>query len=300
MPPDRLKGAAVQVAVAPTADEESAPRRLPWSNRARRWLLSPRPYLMLLGFAIFFGLWYLTVDYLKLPLFAKLPGLKGVAAEWFSRNPAYGTSVFTPEYYSHIWLSIQRVLIAFSLATALGITLGLLMGWSRLFFDFTFPLLETLRPIPILAWVPLAILMWPGKEPAIIYLTFLASFFATILNTLLGVQSIDQAYFRAARCLGSSEWQIFRHVIVPGAMPFIFTGLQIGMGVAWFSLVAGEMLAGEYGLGYLIWNSYILLQFPTIIIAMITLGAIGYFFSAVVRVVGNRLMTWKVRMEGRG
>ncbi|MFR2199154.1 MAG: ABC transporter permease, partial [Sutterella wadsworthensis] len=111
-------------------------------------------------------------------------------------------------------------------------------------------------PHPMLAWVPLAILMWPGREASIVFLTFLGSYFATVLNTLLGVESIDESYFRAARSLGARPRDVFFKVILPGAMPFIFTGLQISMGYAWFSLVAGEMLAGEYGLGYLIWNSF--------------------------------------------
>jgi NitT/TauT family transport system permease protein len=86
--------------------------------------------------------------------------------------------------------------------------------------------------------------------------------------------------------------------VLPGALPFIFTGLQISMGVAWFSLVAGEMLAGEYGLGYLIWNSFIMVQYPVIVIAMVTLGAIGWASSSIIRFVGSLLMKWKVREAG--
>jgi NitT/TauT family transport system permease protein len=250
---------------------------------------------MISGLLLFLLFWYLTTEVLKLPRFEKLPGPSVVAEQWFSRDPGYGISIYTPEYYSHIWRSILRVLQAFGLATILGVPLGLFMGWKKTFKDYTFPILETLRPIPMLAWVPLAILMWPGREAAIIYLTFLAAFFATTLNTLLGVESIDEAYFRAASCLGSKPRHIFFRVVVPGALPFIFTGLQISMGVSWFSLVAGEMLAGEYGLGYLIWNSFILVQYPVIVIAMVTLGFIGWASSALIRFVGTLLMKWKVR-----
>lgn len=263
--------------------------------RMKLWLKSPRPYLMISGLLLFLLFWYLTTEVLKLPRFEKLPGPSVVAEQWFSRDPGYGISIYTPEYYSHIWRSILRVLQAFGLATILGVPLGLFMGWKKTFKDYTFPILETLRPIPMLAWVPLAILMWPGREAAIIYLTFLAAFFATTLNTLLGVESIDEAYFRAASCLGSKPRHIFFRVVVPGALPFIFTGLQISMGVSWFSLVAGEMLAGEYGLGYLIWNSFILVQYPVIVIAMATLGFIGWASSALIRFVGTLLMKWKVR-----
>jgi NitT/TauT family transport system permease protein len=263
--------------------------------RMKLWLKSPRPYLMISGLFLFLLFWYLTTEVLKLPRFEKLPGPSVVAEQWFSRDPGYGISIFTPEYYSHIWRSVLRVLQAFGLATILGVPLGLFMGWKKTFKDYTFPVLETLRPIPMLAWVPLAILMWPAREDAIIFLTFLAAFFATTLNTLLGVESIDEAYFRAASCLGSKPRHIFFRVVVPGALPFIFTGLQISMGVSWFSLVAGEMLAGEYGLGYLIWNSFILVQYPVIVIAMVTLGFIGWASSAIIRFVGTLLMKWKVR-----
>jgi NitT/TauT family transport system permease protein len=176
------------------------------------------------------------------------------------------------------------------------------MGWSRTFRDYTFPILETLRPIPILAWVPLAILMFSGYETPVIFLATLASLYVTTLNTMLGVQSIDEVYFRAAGCLGSSRWDVFRHVVVPGALPFIFTGLQISIGVAWFSLVAAEMVSGDFGLGYLILSSYMNSVTVPMVIAMLTLGFVGWFTSAMVRFVGNRLMQWHARalaLQGR-
>ncbi len=263
--------------------------------RLSQWIKSPKPYLMVTGFAIMLGLWYLTVQVWKLPRFADMPGLTAVVKEMFSKNPVYGLSVYTPEYYQHIWVSVRRVAIAFLLATALGVPLGLFLGWSKTFREYVFPVFETLRPIPILAWVPLAILMFTGNETPVIFLTFLASFFATALNTMLGVESIDESYSRAAYCLGANKWQVFREVIVPGAMPFIFTGLQISVGVAWFSLVAGEMVSGEFGLGYVINTSYTMVRYPTIVIGMITLGAVGYVTSALVRMVGDYMMQWRVR-----
>lgn len=263
--------------------------------RLSRWLRSPKPYLMLIGFAVFLGFWYLSVEVWKLPRFRDMPGLTTVMHEWFSKDPTYGLSVYTPEYYDHIWVSIRRVGISFFLATALGVPLGLFLGWSRSFREYVFPVFETLRPIPILAWVPLAILMFTGSETPVIFLTFLASFFATALNTMLGVESIDESYVRAANCLGASKYQVFWHIIVPGSMPFIFTGLQISVGVAWFSLVAAEMVSGQFGLGYVINTSYTMVRYPTIVIGMITLGAVGYVTSALVRLAGDYMMEWRVR-----
>ncbi len=279
----------------PADPQEGAVKRELFKYRLRKWLFSPRPFLMLIGFAAFLGGWYLLVDVLGVWRFGTLPGLVEVVTEWTAREPAYGVSLFTSEYYTHIWVSLRRILLAFFAALALGIPLGLFLGWSTRFREFSFPVFELFRPIPILAWVPLAIIMFASDEAPVIFLTFLAAFFATALNTLLGVQSIDREYMRAAFCLGSSSRQVFRHVVVPGALPFIFTGLQIAMGVAWFSLVAGEMVAGKFGLGYLINSSYTTTRYPTIIIGMITLGAIGFLSSAIIRLVGNRLMVYRAR-----
>ena len=264
-------------------------------HRISAWLASPRPYLMMIGFGLFLGFWYLAVEVLKLPRFAEMPGLTTVVKEWFSKDPVYGLSIFVGEYYLHIWVSTRRVLIAFLLATGIGVPLGLFLGWSKRFKQFVFPVFELLRPIPPLAWVPLAIVMFAGSETPVIFLTFLASFYATALNTMLGVQSIDVSYIRAASCLGAKRWQVFRQVIVPGALPFIFTGLQISIGVAWFSLVAGEMVSGQYGLGYVINTSYTMVRYPTIIIGMITLGIVGYATSAAIRVMGDYMMQWRTR-----
>lgn len=263
--------------------------------RISRWLQSPKPYLMLAGFAAFFGSWFLVSDVWHWWRFDNLPGPWEVLQEWTSTDPVYGLSFFTPEYYQHIWVSVRRILIAFTIATLLGVPVGLFLGWSEKFRSYMFPLFETLRPIPILAWVPLAIIMFSGLESPVIFLTTLASFYATALNTMLGVESIDESYPRAASCLGASRWQVFRYIIVPGALPYMFTGLQISIGVAWFSLVAAEMVSGEYGLGYVINTSYTMVRYPTIVIGMITLGVVGYVTSALVRIVGDQLMQWRVR-----
>lgn len=267
-------------------------------HRALLWLKSPRPYLMLLGFTLALTFWYLAVEVWKLPRFEKLPGISVVMKEWVSAEPTFGLSIHVPDYYSHIWASVRRVLIAFGIATAVGVPLGLMLGWSRRFKGYVFPVFELLRPIPALAWVPLAIVMFSGAETAVVFITFLPAFFATTLNTMLGVQSVDESHLRAAACLGADQKQIFWHVVIPGALPFIFTGLQISVGVAWFSLVAGEMIAGEFGLGYVIYTGYTLVTYPTIAIGMITLGIVGYASSALVRLAGALLMRWRARELG--
>ena len=264
-------------------------------NKLLSVIFGSRLYLMLVGFIAFLAFWHFAVDVWRLPRFSQMPGLFSVLKEWLNPDPVYGLSLYTAEYYTHIFASCVRVFVAFALATILGVPLGLFMGWSTKVREYVFPVFEMLRPIPILAWVPLAIIMFTGLETPVIFLAFLASFFVTTLNTMLGVESIDESYFRAAQCLGANDRQVFTNVVIPGAMPFIFTGLQISIGVCWFSLVAAEMVSGQYGLGYVINNSYTNVRYPTIIIGMVTLGFVGYATSAMVRVIGNRLMQWRMR-----
>jgi sulfonate transport system permease protein len=274
------------------------PGALLWSIGS--WLRSPTPYLMLLGYVLLLGAWYVSVDVLALPRFEDLPRLNDVAREWVSEDPQFGLSLYTPVYYEHILTSLRRVATAFALATSLGVPVGLLLGSSQRFRDHVFPILEVFRPVPILAWVPLAIIMFESSESPVVFLTFLASFFATALNTQLGVRSIAKEHLLAARCLGASEAAVFRHVIVPGALPHIFTGLEISIGVAWFSLVAAEMVSGQFGLGYVINTSYTMVQYPTIVIGMLTLGLVGYATSALVRLLGRSLMGWRARALSLG
>lgn len=280
-----------------------APGRLRlFTWRLKRALRSPRPWLMLSGVALWLFTYWLLTEGLRLPRFDKIPGPVVVLSEIFSRTPFQGISVFTEIYYDHILASCRRIFLAFAIATGVGVPLGLLMGWSLRFRAYTFPILETLRPIPVLAWVPIAILAFPGFEWPVIFLATLASLFVTTLNAMLGVQSIDDAYFRAAGCLGSSRWQVFRHVVVPGALPYVFTGLQISIGVAWFSLVAAEMVSGDLGLGYMIVDAYMNNVTVPMVIGMLTLGFVGWATSALVRAVGNAMMRWHMRalaIQGR-
>ena len=263
--------------------------------RITKALSTPAPYLTAAGVALWLFTYWILCEGLEIWRFNKLPGPVAISKDWFSPEPFQGISIFTYEYYEHIYVSCQRIAIAFAIATGVGVPLGLFMGWSKKIRDFAFPLLELFRPIPILAWVPLSILLLPGFEGPVIFLATLASLFVTTLNAMLGVDSIDDDYFRAAGCLGSSNWDVFKNVVVPGALPYIFTGLQISIGVAWFSLVAAEMVSGDLGLGYLIVDAYMNNVTVPMVIGMITLGFIGYITSVIVRIVGDLLMQWQVR-----
>jgi NitT/TauT family transport system permease protein len=187
----------------------------------------------------------------------------------------------------------MRVLGGVLVAYIIAIPLGLMIGWKKTFSDLTFPTLEILRPIPAPAYLPLAILLLPWREASVAFIPFIDAFFPVLLNTIVGVKMIDRDYFRAARCLGSSPKQIFWHVVLPGALPSISSGCAIGMGIGWMGAVVGEMITGKWGLGYRIWEAYILIQYPLIVNGMIAIGILGFGSSVLIRYLTVRLVPWR-------
>jgi NitT/TauT family transport system permease protein len=197
-----------------------------------------------------------------------------------------------PKFFSHVTLSCRRILIGFVLATLIAVPLGLVMGRFRLFKEFVFPISEVFRPIPAIAWVPMSIMLWPTNEESIVFITFLGSFFPVLLNTLHGMALVDPVLVRAAESLGARRFAMFREVYFPATLPHIFTGLTIGMGVAWVSLIAAEMISGQFGIGYFTWEAYSLVQYSDIALGMICIGMLGLASSALIRGVGHLVMPW--------
>ncbi len=198
-------------------------------------------------------------------------------------------------FYLHILVSLKRILIAYSIAAALGIACGLAMGRSRIARDLLVPYIEILRPIPAVAWIPLAILMWPTEESSIISITFLGALFPIVLNTVHGVEQTPEVLVRASRSLGAGRTAVFLHVVLPAALPGIAAGLAIGMGVSWFSLLAGEIISGQYGIGYFTWNAYSVINYPDIVVGMLAIGGLGAASTAAVRLVTRPLLAWQRR-----
>jgi len=208
--------------------------------------------------------------------------------------------LFDADYWKSWYLSGLRVLSGFGLAVLLGIPLGLLMAISRPFYGIAFPPFEVFRPIPPLAWVPIAIIFWPTQELSITFVTFLGAFTTIVINVLGGARSIDARYFLAGRSMGATRWDLFRRLIVPGTIPSIAVGAEVGMGITWSVVVAAEMISGGGrslsgtggGLGYFVWNSYVGGQFPHIIVGMFSIGIAGYAASAAIRKLGEVLTPW--------
>lgn len=196
------------------------------------------------------------------------------------------------KFATNVGISVRRILSGFGIAILLAVPLGLLIGRYRAARDLLMPVFEVLRPIPAIAWVPMSIMLWPTNEVSIVYITFLGSFFPILLNTIHGVTGFDPVLIRAARCLGAGEGRLFWNVILPGALPQIFTGLAVGMGVAWVSLIAAEMISGQFGVGYFTWEAYSLVNYAEIALGMITIGVLGLACSGTIQFVGSLLMPW--------
>jgi len=198
----------------------------------------------------------------------------------------------SPKLLFHLRNSLARVLGGFAAAALVGVALGLVIGRGRRARDLLLPTLEVLRPIPGVAWIPLAILMFPSSELSMVFITFMGALFPILLNTIHGVETLDRRLIIAARILGARRLALFREVILPGALPSVMTGLSIGMGTAWFCLVTAEMIAGQYGIGYYTWESYNLQQYPEIVVGMLFIGVFGMLSSALVKHGGALLMPW--------
>ena len=243
-----------------------------------------------LALAVFIGLWQLACQtkFHLLVNFGNVPGPIEVAE-------AFIAFVQSPDAARHIGSSLIRIFSGFGLGAVLAVPVGIWIARSRSAEDTLLTPLEILRPIPAVAWIPLSILMFATAEQSIIYICFIGAFYPILLSTIHGVKGIDRRLLNAAESLGAGRWEIFWEVILPGAFPSIVTGLSIGMGTCWFSLITAEMMAGQFGIGYLTWESYTLQNYPQIVVGMILIGLLGMLSSLLVRKLGSMLMPWTKR-----
>lgn len=285
-----MTAAAIDPAQAP------APRVFKRRSKLERAVTSSGFWRGLAGIVIFLLLWEAggllkSMTGVEIPFFGKLPAPTAVAA-------AAAEVVVQPGYWWSWVESFKRVLGGFAIAMVLGIPFGLALAVNKYFRDVFFPPFEILRPIPPLAWVPASLIFWPTNEMSIIFVTFLGAFFTIVINVLGGARTIDVRYLRAAQSMGASQWHLFSRVILPGTLPSIFTGAAVGMGITWNVVLAAEMVSGGGsqaggGLGFFIWSSYMGGSMEHIIVGMISIGIAGYLSSALIRMIGERVMPWR-------
>lgn len=270
-----------------------------WAVKVRKTFLNEKYRRAIIGMVVFLLLWEIG---------ANSKAWFGVQFWWIGAVPAPTTvvKVWIPlladmSYWSSWLSSTQRVLEGFIVAMIIGIPFGLLLAVNRPFFHTFFPVFEIFRPVPPLAWVPASIIFWPTQEMSIAFVTFYGAFFVVVINVVGGAKSIDVRYYQAARSMGSSGWDIFKRIILPGTVPSIVVGATVGMGITWEVVVAAEMISGGGGtiggaagggLGFFIWNSYVGGSYPQIIVGMISIGMAGYVSSTAIRAIGRRATPW--------
>ena len=235
--------------------------------------------------AVLIGIWWLTVELTHSVIFPTPWGV--VTGTWeLLRN---GT------LWEHIGASLMRVGAGFGLAVCCAVPLGLWMGWVRGAYRTLNPLFQILRPISPIAWIPIAILWFGVGDASPIYLIFISSVFPMIVQTTVGVHTIEKRYLRAAENFGVSRSTLFKQVVIPAVLPQVLVGMRIGLGVAWLVVVAAEMIALHSGLGYMIMDSRNAgNRYDLVIAGMIIIGLIGLSLDTIMRLLeGVRWVRWR-------
>ncbi len=239
------------------------------------------------GFAIFIGSWQLlsSIGWINPVLLPSPVSLAYAARELI----AEGT------LFTHTVASLGRVLTGFLLASFCGITLGVLLGWSQMLSDLVRPIVESLRPIPPIAWTPIAILWFGVGNAPSYFLVFIGAVFPVFVNTFAAVRNIDRTQINAALCLGAGPGLLIRDVLIPASLPIIFPGLRIALGVGWMCVVTAELIAAQSGLGYMIQQNRVLLQTQNVVTGMATIGLVGFAMGSLMGRVERRLIPWTER-----
>jgi NitT/TauT family transport system permease protein len=248
--------------------------------------------LRLASVAAAIGLWQLlTAGHVRFWLrFDTLPTVTEIVG-------ALTRALGTDAYWLDLGQSLIRILTGFGLAAAVGVATGIMLGRSQLAGDLLGPLTELARPIPAIAVVPVAILLFPTDEAGIVFITFLAAYFPIMVSTRHAVRALPTLWEDSVRTFGGGRWDVLTQVVVPGILPGVFGGLSVGMGVAWICVISAEMISGRLGVGYRTWQAYTVLAYPQVFVGIITIGVLGFFTSAVVELVGRRVTRWLPRGE---
>ncbi|MFD3435886.1 ABC transporter permease [Streptomyces sp. NPDC058685] len=255
--------------------------------------MTSRHALRALSLAGALGLWQLLTAYdVDLWLrFDQFPTVTDVAR-------AFGDRVGNGTYWQDLTDSLTRIVTGFVLAAVAGVAVGTAIARSRLAADLLGPVLEVLRPIPAIALVPVAILLFPSNEQGIVFITFTAAFFPVMVSTRHAVRALTPVWEEAVLTMGGGRARVLGSVVLPGALPGILGGLSVGIGVSWICVISAEMISGEYGVGYRTWQDYTVVDYPGVFVGMATIGLLGWLTSTAVEVLGRRLTRWLPRPAG--
>ena len=213
---------------------------------------------------------------------------------WIWGQPGLGLNPYLGTWVSNVSYSGSRVVQGFFWAGLLGVPLGLLIGWSKWVSNLLDPMIQSLRPIPITAWLPFSIALFGIRDVGSIFLIFLGGFYAVVVNTTQGARDVDRNLVRAAQMMGSTAGQLLWRVVLPSAMPAIFTGLRVGLGISWTAVIVSEMVAVKSGLGYVLWDAYYVGRMDIVLADMVSIGAMGFVSDRFIVAIENRVLRWRM------
>ncbi|MET0508324.1 MAG: nitrate ABC transporter permease [Burkholderiaceae bacterium] len=208
------------------------------------------------------------------------------------RDPFFDNGGNDVGLFWQLLASLKRVAYGYSLAAVAGVALGVLIGQSSWALRGLDPIFQVLRTVPPLAWLPLSLAGFRDSHPSAIFVIFITSIWPIIINTSIGIRNIPDDYRNVARVIRLNGWEYFWQIMLPGAAPYIFSGLRIGVGLSWLAIVAAEMLVGGVGIGFFIWDAWNSSRIADIILALIYVGLVGFVL--------DRLVAWAGRRVTRG
>ncbi len=256
----------------------------PWLQKQLKIIIPP-----LTALAILLIIWQILCP----PGADGLPGpIQIIQGAWdpFIINPFFDNGGNSKGLAIQIWASLQRVFIGFFFSIVVGVGLGILIGSNKVVYRALDPLFQILRTIPPLAWLPLSLAALKDNGLAAYFVIFITAVWPILINTTVGVQQIPQDYINVKRVLKLSNTTYFFKILLPSALPYIFTGLRIGIGLSWLAIIAAEMLIGGVGIGFFIWDSYNNAFLDRIIIALIYVGIVGYLLDLLVIFIGSKIV----------
>ncbi len=237
-------------------------------------------------------------------LIGQRPGMAGIVPtpievsrawwDWIFADRGMGMNPYLGTWWSNVQYSTMRVVQGFALAAVFGVPLGLAIGWSRLAAQMLDPLVQGLRPIPITAWLPFSIALFGVRDFGSVFLILLGGFYPIVVNTTQGARDVERNLVRAARMMGATPLQLLRRVVLPAAMPSIFTGLRLGLGISWTAVIVSEMVAVKSGLGYVLWDAYYVGRMDIVLADMVSIGIMGYLSDRLIVMLERRILVWRM------
>ena len=204
-----------------------------------------------------------------------------------SLNPYSGT------WFANLIFSAERVGKGFLAAIIVAVPVGLAIGWNRIASGMLDPTVQLLRPIPITAWLPFSIAVFGIRDLGAVFLIALGAFYPIVVNTAQGARDVERNLIRAALMMGAGRWTVLRRVVLPASLPSIFTGLRIGLGIAWTAVIVAEMVAVKSGLGYVLWDAYYVGRMDVVIADMVSIGLLGLISDRVILLIESWALTWR-------